>query len=32
MQRLIKSEYLMKVEQENPKFSVCFVELASYLD
>ena len=22
----------MKVEQENPKFSVCFVELASYLD
>ena len=34
IQRLIKSEYLMKVEEDstNPKFSVCFVELATYLE
>jgi len=35
MQRLVKSEYLLNAEEEdnsNPKFSVCFVELATYLE
>lgn len=34
MQRLIKSEYLMNPEtsNENPKFSVCFFELSTFLE